>query len=113
MNKVKVIRVNRDSITFSNNIILSSDHEDDCCEHHWLAFEDLTLDEFDGLEFDLSNDNFFKKIVDFGIELVPVKGWPVRIAGHGWNNGYYSTNLWLELSDGRRWDIRECQDIND
>lgn len=113
MKKVHVIEVNQDDIKFSNGITLSSDHKSDCCEYHWLQFSDLTLDEFKGLKFDLSNNNFFRKIPDFGIELIPIKGWPVKIAGHGSNNGYYSTNLRLDLSDGRSFDITECQDWND
>jgi len=60
-----------------------------------LTLDDLQLSDFDGLEFDLTNDNFFKRIPDFGIELVPIVGHSVRIPGHGWNNGYYSDNLHL------------------
>jgi hypothetical protein len=53
-----------------------------------------------------------KKIEDYGIELIPVHGWSVKIPGYGSNNGYYSTNLSLVLSDGREFDITECQEIN-
>jgi hypothetical protein len=31
------------------------------------------------LEFDLSNDSFFKKIEDYGIELIPVNGHSVKV----------------------------------
>jgi hypothetical protein len=92
---------------------MTSDHESDCCEHHWLAFDDLELNEFEGLQFNIENDKFFNKIPDFGIELLPVNGHSVRIAGHGNNNGYYSTELILDLSDGRRFDITDCQNIDE
>ena len=112
----KVINVTSDFIEFDNGIKLESDHESYCCEHHWLAFDDLTLDEFNGLEFDLSGDDFFKKIIDYGIELIPIKGLSVKIAGHGSNNGYYSTNLRLVLNGlnfHKEYDITECQDWED
>jgi hypothetical protein len=48
--------------------------------------------------------------------LNPIKGHPVRIPGYGSNNGYYSSNLDLVLSDGKRfekyYDISECQEID-
>jgi hypothetical protein len=78
----------------------------------------LTLKDFEGLEFDLTNDNFFKKIEDYGIELVPIKGWSVKIPGHGSNNGYYGTNIDLVLTyengeEYKRYDVSECQVIKD
>ena len=115
MNKLKVTKVGYDSITFENGLELSSYHSSDCCESHELYFKDLTLAEFDGLEFDLTNDNFFKRVDGYGIELIPIHGHPVRVAGHGSNNGYYSSKLDLILTDGKAftktYDITECQDI--
>lgn len=116
MKNLKVTKVTQDGITFENGVNLSSDHEQDCCESHALYFADLTLKEFEGLEFDLSGDTFFKRIDGYGIELVPVKGWPIRIAGHGSNNGYYSSNLSLILTNNKdfkkTFDISECQEIS-
>ena len=98
-----------------NGVKLYSFHEGDCCESHELYLEDLTLDEFNGLEFDLTNDNFFKRIPDYGIELIPIYGHSVKIAGHGYNNGFYSDQLELVIEkDGdiiKRYDITECQTI--
>jgi hypothetical protein len=78
--------------------------------------DDLTLADFEGLEFDLTNDDFFKRIEDYGIELVPIHGHSVKIPAYGYNNGYYSSNLTLILSDGKgfnkTYDISECQDIS-
>jgi hypothetical protein len=78
---------------------------------------DITIDDFEDLEFDLSNDKFFNKIPDYGIELIPIKGHSVKIPGHGYNNGYYGTNLSLVIEDSEgkttEFDITECQVITD
>lgn len=119
MKNLKVIKINSFSLEFDNGMILSSEHEQDCCEQHYLSLSDLTLDDFDGLEFDLSNDYFFERIEEYGIALKPIKGYPVRIPGYGTNNGYYSSNLSLVISntDGygvfKQYDITECQEWSD
>lgn len=117
MNNLKVVEVNKtdDYILFDNGLKLYSEHESDCCENHWLDFKDLELSDFDGLLFDLSGEDFFKKIEGYGIELVPTNGHSVKMAGYGSNNGYYSTNLTLVISNGKdsiRYDISECQEID-
>lgn len=115
MNRLKVVKIDQNKIVFDNGVYLYSYHPQDCCESHELYFRDLTLDEFNGLEFDLTNDNFFRRIPGYGIELVPIQGFSVRIAGYGSNNGYYSDQLDLVISDGKvfekTFNITECQDI--
>ena len=115
MNKTKVKKINPTSIEFSDGTYLESDHDQDCCESHYLSLKDLSLEDFEGLEFDLTKDDFFERIDGYGIALKPIKGFPVRIPGYGSNNGYYSTNLKLILSGYRskEFDITECQDISD
>jgi hypothetical protein len=108
---MKVIKVTGDRIEFENGLKLYSEHDQDCCESHYLDFSNLTLEDFKDLDFDLSNDSFFTTIDEYGISLNPIKGFPVRIPGYGYNNGYYSTNLILKLSDGRSYDITDCQNI--
>ncbi len=114
MNKLKVVKVGDYGITFENGVELYSNHDSDCCESHELYFKDLSLKDFDGLEFDLTNENFFKRVDGYGIELLPITGWPVRVAGHGYNNGYYSDQLDLILTDGKDfrqvYNITECQE---
>ena len=113
----KVIKVTNYEIIFDNGLKLSSDHNQDCCESHYLDLEHIKLDDFEDLEFDLSNDNFFERIEGYGIALLPVKGFPVRIPGYGYNSGYYSSNLDLILTNGKNitktYDITECQVINE
>lgn len=116
MNKLKVVKVDSSFITFDNGVKLYSDHDTSCCESHELTLTDLTLDDFKDLEFDLTNDNFFTRIPDYGIELNPIKGYSIKIPGHGYNNGYYGDNIDLVLSykDGKlykKYDISECQVI--
>lgn len=117
MNKTKVTKIDSESIEFENGVKLYSNHESDCCEHHYLSFENLTMADFEGLEFDLTNDNFFKRIDGYGIELMPIKGFSVKIAGYGSNNGYYSSDLVLILTNDKdftkKYDITECQVITD
>lgn len=117
MENLKVINISSDAIEFENGVKLYSNHDSDCCEHHELTLEDLTIEDFNGLEFNLSNDDFFNRIPDYGIELIPIHGHSVKIAGHGYNNGYYSDQLDLIIEkDGKeikRYDITECQVIED
>lgn len=112
-----VVQVDSENITFNNGMRLTSLHQSDCCENHYLSMSDLTLSDFEGLEFNLSQDNFFKKIEDYGIELIPIVGHSVKIPGYGYNNGYYSTSLDLAIMEGdnviKHFDITECQVISD
>jgi len=109
----KVTRVTEDDLTFDDGSSLFSDHDQECCEHHYLSFKDLSLTDFEGLEFDL--DNFqFEKVEDFGIRLLPANGHPISVPGYGYNNGYYSHNLTLILKrpgSTTKFDISECQDV--
>ena len=111
----KVIEIKDDEIHFDNGIKLYSEHNQDCCESHSLSMGDLTIEDFDELEFDLESDLFFNRIEGYGIELIPKKGHSVKIPGYGLNNGYYGTNIDLVLSkEGRiisNFDISECQKI--
>lgn len=117
MNNVKVIRVDHLSIEFDNGIVLSSYHERDCCESHYLSFSDLSTEDFEGLEFDLTSDSFFERVADYGIRLIPLSGHPISVPGYGYNNGYYSCDMELVLNhvNGLRvtFDISECQKQGD
>lgn len=115
MKNLKVVKVVSDSLEFDNGMVLLSYHDQDCCENHYLSLADLTLTDFEGLVFDLTDNDFFERIEDYGIALKPKNGHPVRIPGYGSNNGCYSTNLDLIITntDGhgvfKQYDITECQ----
>ena len=115
MDKVKVTKIARDSLTFNNGVRLYSNHDSDCCEHHYLSLADLSMQDFDGLEFDISGEDFFERLDGYGIALKPINGHPVRIPGYGYNNGYYSAQLDLILTNGKGFqkvfDVSECQVI--
>lgn len=114
MENLKVVKLENDVIIFENGTKLYSNHHGDCCEQHYLSMDDLTISDFEGCEFDFSNDNFFRRIEGYGIELVPVTGFSVKIPGYADNNGYYSSDLYLVLehvdSTKKVYDITECQD---
>jgi hypothetical protein len=116
MNKAKVVKVYSWGLEFDNGARLDSKHATECCESHYLSLADLTIDDFEGLEFDLTSDDFFGGVDGYGITLNPLVGHPVRIPGYGDNNGYYSSQLDLVLSDGkgssRVFDISKYQAIN-
>ena len=118
MKNSKVVAIDKklDQIEFDNGIKLFSSHDQDCCENHYLSLSDLTMSDFEGLEFDLSNDDFFERIEGYGIALKPKNGHPVRIPGYGSNNGFYSSELTLVVTNGndfsKSYDISECQDID-
>jgi len=110
----KVVRIEGYTLYFDNGISLTSDHNQSCCESHWLGLSDLSINDFDGLEFDLDSDDFFERIPGYGIALKPILGFPIRIPGYGSNNGYYNSDLSLVLIKNgetiKSFDIDECQD---
>lgn len=79
--------------------------------------ENLELSDFDGLEFDLTKKETIELIDGFGIALHPIEGYPVRIPCYGSNNGYYSSDLTICVSDKNgtlfAHDATDCQEIND
>ena len=110
---VTVVAVNEDEIIFTNGYSLCSYHDRECCEDHWLDFGHLSLSDFKGLEFDISNDNFFKRVEGFGIRLIPLNGYPISVPGYGENNGFYSDQMDLVLMRGseviKSFEVTECQ----
>lgn len=119
MKTVKIVGIfnhgDDQALYFSDGSKLYSEHAQDCCESHYLDFSDLDMDEIESLKFDLSGDDFFNRIPEYGIELLPLNGHPIRIPGYGFNNGYYSELLTLVLKRGdgkiKRYDVTDCQDI--
>ena len=113
----KVIKIESERLLFDDGSVLYSDHSQDCCESHWLDFGALEMSDFEGLEFDLSGEGFFEEVDGYGIRLVPINGHPISVAGYGSNNGYYSSNLDLILTDDKdftkTYDISECQEWSD
>lgn len=117
MKIAKVIDIKDNQIVFDNGYKLYSDHEQDCCEVHYLDFEHVKVEDFDGLIFDFRDykeEKFFERVKDYGIRLKPTNGHPVSIPGYAGNNGYYSNQLTLilDLGNGKEhtYNITECQE---
>jgi len=111
---IEVVNGDEGEIKFSNGYILSTNHESDCCEIHYWSLSDLTIEDFNGLLFDLSSDNFFERVEGYGVKLIPTNGFPISIPAYGYNNGYYSDNLSLVIMDSnyntiKEFEISECQ----
>ena len=51
METARVVQVDYYEIRFDNGYVLSSDHDQDCCESHYLSFGDLSLEDFDRMDF--------------------------------------------------------------
>ena len=113
--KVVVTKIDKFSITFNDGTRLTSEHKQDCCEQHYLCFDDLTIIDFNDLEFDLLSDDLFEEIQGYGINLKPTNGFPIKIPGYGYNNGYYNSSLFLVLKNKNGFfkevDISGCQTI--
>lgn len=113
---VKVVELTHESIIFEDGTTLSSYHERDCSEYHYLDFEHLSIEDFKDLEFDLSFGYFFEAVPNYGIRLIPTNGHPIAIPGYGENNGYYSANLSLTLIKNNKlleiFNITNCQTID-
>ena len=113
--KIKKIDKLYNAIVFENGWRLTSHHEQDCCEEHYLDFTSIEFDEVKDLDFDLENPKeIIEKVEGYGIRLKPKNGYPVAIPGYACNNGYYSSNLTLYLYDDKdhavfTLDITECQ----
>ena len=115
MKNLKVVKIENETIVFDDGTRLSSSHIHECCEFHFLCFSDVKVSDFDGLSFNLTNEKFFNRIKGYGIELKPIKGFSVKIAGYSSNNGCYGSNIDLLISDkdGKKiksYDVSECQD---
>lgn len=103
--KTKIKQVSEYSILLDNGYIIESHHEQSCCETHYLAIgesrdELLKLGEFDTIEVEI--------IKGFGIKFNGV-----AIAGYGDNNGCYSSDLALIISNSKEKYIIDCTEGQD
>ena len=84
-------------ITFDCGLSLVFYDDTNMDAYAYFDFEHISMQDFEGLEFDLSGDKFFRKIKGYGIELVPTNGHSVKIPGYHFASGYYSCNLDMSL----------------
>ena len=110
---VKIVKIEDPYIIFDNGLKMSYEHNSQCCERHYLSYDDLDFEEIKDLVFDLNNDFFVRPVKDYGIELNAINGFPLRIPGYALNNGYYSSNLFLNFEFNNlscSVDISNCQE---
>lgn len=118
----KLIEIQNDLLRFENLdrteiAEIFSDHFQECREEHYLDFTPLSVEDFEGLIFDLHSDNFFERVEEYGIRLVSIDNQRISIAGYAYNNGYYSDKLTLVIrikkDNGevitKEYDITSCQ----
>ncbi len=43
----KVVKIDNDSIFFDNGLRLYSDHQQSCCEHHYLNIDEVKIEDFE------------------------------------------------------------------
>lgn len=55
MKNLKVREIEKGNIVFDNGYILTSDHDQDCCESHYLSLSDLTIEDFEGVVLRIEN----------------------------------------------------------
>lgn len=101
--------------------LFSSDHDQNCCEHHYLDFE-WKKEEFETAK------QFLTKVDKIEISWVEWMGvtfrmfdwdkeFPFFVAWRGSNNGYYGSNIDLIFAgvDGiasKTWSVTKYQDYN-
>jgi len=112
---VKLLKITQWQLEFEDGVVLYSqeqEHNDDSK----LYFNDLTPEDFEGLRFDFTNHNFYRRVEGYGIELLPIKGWSVKIPAYGCNSEYTANYLTLIVTDNKdfkkTYDIDECQNIS-
>ena len=84
-------------ISFDCGLSLVFERDSDMRASANFDLEHISIEDFKDLEFDLSDDKFFRKIEGYGIELIPTNGHSVKIPGYAVVDGYYSCNLYMEL----------------
>lgn len=112
----KIIEITPDYIKFDcgTSLQISKESFDGFdIDKHWLDFMAIDIKDCEELEFDLTNDNFFNKVLDYGIELIPTNGHPLRIAGYGYQfDAYYTDDIAFSLENThfkKLYNIYKCE----
>lgn len=90
-----------DHVEFDNGLVLSIDHDQDCCEYNYLDFEQLHV----GREFsDMTAGEFVDTITmkEDGFSIKDSQGIPAWVQARSLQNGFYSRGVNLVVSDGNK-----------
>ncbi len=104
---MKIEKIVDGIVLFDNGTRMFSEHESECCEHHWAEFSQLNLYNLNpktGDVISITDLDFPERIEDNiqliegeGFNLVASDGSKYFVPCYGENNGYYSTNLELVI----------------
>lgn len=129
---IKIVEITEDYIKFSNGYKLIYKHQQDCCENVYADFEyakqyntlgsykDKTIFDVE-FEVDFYVNDGIKLVKDLGFVIFSANvhggyyttGSPIFIPCYNEQNGYYSTNLILQLIDSDSGVILWEEDIED
>ena len=104
---MKIVEIKAESIVFDNGTNIDSYHEGECSEYHWAEFRTLgsynlnpktgkTISIFE-LDFPENIEDSIQLIEGEGFNLVASDGSKYFVPCYGENNGWYSTDLTLEI----------------
>lgn len=114
----KVVEIYQNALVFDNRAHIWADDgaddgsEDwDCC---FLMLENLNINDFDGLLFDLSSDNFVELVPDYGIRLVAENGTKIDLPAWGGDKDFFQEKdvilyLTKKCEILKKWNISLCQ----
>lgn len=121
--KIVKISKNYNYVEFDNGYILEAYHAQDCCENVYAEFDMLAkynVSVVTGKQIDIRNIEFpetlskmIQKIKNCGFLMKNEGGEKFLVPCHNEQNGYYSTQLILQLYDKNKFlleelDIEEC-----
>ena len=92
---MKIKSISDSAITFDNGMDITFDHEQDCCEYNYAAFEEI-----DDLAktFEFSEDLIFES-VDYGFRFGNNPQNMVFVPCYSEQNGYYSSDVDIYYND--------------
>lgn len=126
VSKMKLVTIGDEFVVFDNGTTMRSEHYSDCCEWHWAEMSKLaeynlnpktgeTID-IKEIEFPDDIENHLELIKDEGFNMIAADGSKYFVPCYGENNGYYGTDLFLDIvregSDKVRIDLTEYQEIH-
>lgn len=111
VNDMKIIKVTEDCILFDNGFELTSYHEHDCCEEHYVDFTSINGQGWEDKEFPETLKGLVKlENIEYGKEafhdydgysfcnIVDKKGNVYVLNIYNSNNGYYSNDVDLLMN---------------
>lgn len=96
---MNVIESSEEKIVFDNGLKLLSIHDNDCCEHNYIDFEQFPL----GTQLPKANATQFLEAITIkenGFSVKDSKNTPLWAQARSVQNGYYTRGVSLVIDDG-------------